>query len=252
MIETSTNLLSQPHPVLYSYRRCPYAMRARMGIWASGLEVEQREIVFWDKPNEMLQASPKGTVPVLILENGQVIDESLDILLYALHQNDPYQWLPSKEPERSLADSLVALNDQFKPFLDHYKYADRHPEKTQYEHREDGCFFLNHLESALTKNLYLLNNRVSFADIAIFPFVRQFANVDKNWWSTRPYVKVDQWLTALVESDAFAAVMKNRPTWEPKHHPLWVNEPELTTKDTFRDASQFRSHPSTNKEFGDN
>ncbi|MDX1795431.1 MAG: glutathione S-transferase [Hydrogenovibrio sp.] len=221
------------HPILYSYRRCPYAMRARMGVYASGIQVEQREIVFWDKPEPMLQASPKGTVPVLVT-GAEVIDESFDILLWALARSDRFGWLPESSDRYRQAKDWVSLNDyEFKPALDRYKYADRHPEHPQVVYRQQGEEFLAQCEAQLEKTLYLTGKQCSFADIAIFPFIRQFAHVDKTWWARRPYPKVYDWLKGHLDADYFRGVMKNRPVWQPGQHPLWVDEPELETRDQF-------------------
>jgi glutathione S-transferase len=138
------------HPVLYSYRRCPYAMRARVGLYLSGIQVEQREIVFWDKPEQMLQASPKGTVPVLVLPDGKVIDESRDIIFWALENraNHNLELAPSH-----LLDDInrwIDLNDNdFKEWLDKYKYADRFPEQSQEYYRCQALPFLNRIEESL-------------------------------------------------------------------------------------------------------
>ena len=227
------------HPVLYSYRRCPYAMRARMAIAASGLQVEQREIVFWDKPEEMMEASPKGEVPVLILPNGQVVDESRDIMIWALQKRDPLKWqLGSDQVESGMA-LMDACDFEFKEHLDHYKYADRFPEYSQMHYRKMGEEFLNRLESILVESqaahsvLALNGSRLSIVDIAIFPFIRQFVNVDKTWFEQGGYPCLQQWLAQHLQSDYFLAIMKNRPVWQTHFQPLWVIESELQTRDQF-------------------
>lgn len=237
--------MSESHPVLYSYRRCPYAMRARMGLYLSGVQVEQREIEFWDKPASMLQASPKGTVPVLVLPDGRVVEESFDIMLWALSQRDTYQWLDSKGELPVEQAALVAQCDhEFKTHLDHYKYADRLPEKPAKDYRAQGENFLQQLEDRLQTNRnqtggqYLFGTEISLADIAIFPFIRQFAHVDKDWFATANYPALRQWLRQQMEADYFKAIMKNRPKWEAGHVPLWLDEPELMTKDQFRKKAQ--------------
>lgn len=239
--------MSEIHPILYSYRRCPYAMRARMGLYLSEIQVEQREIEFWDKPESMLEASPKGTVPVLVLPDAQVVEESFDIMLWALSRKDPYKWLDSKGEIPSEQAALVQRCDyEFKAHLDHYKYADRFPEKSATYYREQGESFLQRLEAQLQESIkqakgkYLFGVEVSLADIAIFPFIRQFAHVDKDWFATSNYPALRQWLSQLMEADYFKAIMKNRPKWEAGHMPLWLDEPELTTKDQFRKKAQGR------------
>lgn len=231
------------YPVLYSYRRCPYAIRARMAIGASGLQVEQREIVFWDKPVEMLQASPKGTVPVLILPNGQVLDESRDIIDWALSENDPLNW----RLEAACQAQGIALMDEcdfeFKTHLDHYKYADRFPDQPPEVYRQQGEVFLQKLEDRLLKshssiNMLALNGAATSAvDIAIFPFIRQFAAVDKNWFAQAGYPLTKQWLNQHLNADYFMMTMKNRPVWQAEQHPLRVIEPELKTRDMFLDKA---------------
>jgi len=169
-----------PLPILYSYRRCPYAMRARMALHYAQVQVEIREISFGNKPKHMLEVSPKGTVPVLVLTDGQVIDESLDVMRWALAQRDSEDWLLQKNPElQANAFALIAENDgAFKQALDHYKYAVRFPENPPEFYRTQGEAFLQKLELSLDQNHYLLGQHQSIADIAIFPFIRQFSSVD--------------------------------------------------------------------------
>lgn len=232
------------HPVLYSYRRCPYAMRARMAIWASGIQVEQREIVFWDKPQSMMAASPKGTVPVLILPDGQVIDESLDIMLWALKQSDPQGWLRNEFGLESIMHWIERCDHEFKPHLDCYKYADQHPEFPQEVYRKQGEGFLQAIETVLQPAgksdalSSIFKGKVTLADIAIVPFVRQFANVDKGWFANANYPLLRHWLESHLRSDYFLGVMKNRPVWQPHHQPLWVLEPSLHTRNEFLKVAQ--------------
>lgn len=221
------------YPVLYSYRRCPYAMRARMGLFLAGIQVEQREIVFWDKPAEMLLTSPKGTVPVLVLPDGEVIDESRDILRWALEQTNS-SLLPQEEEVLAQMQQWIDENDeQFKYWLDRYKYAGDYPEQSQAAYREEGERFLQKLNEQFEQACYVLGDSLSMADIAIFPFVRQFANVDKAWFAQADYPALKRWLDGHLNSHYFKAVMKNRPVWQPDHRPLWLDEPELETRDQF-------------------
>lgn len=197
-----------PLPILYSYRRCPYAMRARMAIKLAAIDVEIREIVLRNKPAHMLQVSPKATVPVLVLPDGKVIDESLDIMYWALKEHPLIKGIDAN------FEALVLENDQvFKRALDAYKYPERQPHLTQLEHRAQGEIFLQKLESLLQKNQYLLSATLSLADIAIFPFVRQFAAVDTAWFAAAPYPKLQVWLERLVESTLFVSVMEKQPTY---------------------------------------
>jgi glutathione S-transferase len=197
-------------PILYSYRRCPYAMRARMALHYSGIEVEMREIALKAKPAAMLAASPKGTVPVLVLGDGRVIDESLDIMRWALAQHDPQEWL--QDAAQSLV--LIAENDgTFKQALDRYKYAERFPEHPQAVYRTQGEGFLVQLETALQGHAHLLGASPRLADIAIFPFIRQFAAVDPGWWETSPYPALRAWLEHWVGSGLFDGIMQKHPVW---------------------------------------
>ncbi len=192
-------------PILYSYRRCPYAMRARMALSYAGIAVEIREISLREKPAHMLQVSPKGTVPVLVLPDGTVIDQSLDIMYWALQQHDADGWLRADLEQTKL---LIAENDgAFKQNLDRYKYADRYPERAAECYREQGELFLELLEKHLHRHAFLMRDTISLADIAIFPFIRQFAAVDQPWFEASHYVKLRQWLATLVESRLFERVM---------------------------------------------
>ncbi|MCG9696476.1 glutathione S-transferase [Shewanella sp. Isolate11] len=203
------------HPTLYSFRRCPYAMRARLGLLAAHQIVMLREIVLKHKPEPMLQASPKGTVPVLILASGQVIDESLDIILWALRNNDPQDLLLKNSPtQQQAAMALIKHNDlQFKPWLDKYKYADRHPQHSEDYYRQQGEQFIDMLEQALSKQANLMGSKLSIADIGIFPFIRQFAHVNLAWWQSAPYPNVQAWLERQLNSELFINIMKKYPTW---------------------------------------
>lgn len=194
-------------PILYSYRRCPYAMRARMALRYAGVEVETLEITLREKPAHMLAISPKGTVPVLQLSSGEVLEQSLDIMRWALKQNDPDNWVLAEQEKD--AQTLIDENDSsFKRALDRYKYPERYPEFTQLEYRVQGELFLQKLEHLLALNSYLLSPKLSIADIAIFPFIRQFAAVDANWFAQAPYTKLRAWLSGLVESALFGVIMK--------------------------------------------
>lgn len=201
-------------PRLYSFRRCPYAMRARLGIVFAELQVELREIVLRNKPAQMLAISPKGTVPVLQLAGSdeRVIEESREILEWALAQNDPHGLLNT---DVAHANALIEQNDyKFKHWLDRYKYADRHPECTQLEYREKGEVFLQVLEELLGKNTYLLDDKISMADIGIMPFVRQFAHVDREVFYNLPYPHLQQWLTGWLEHPAFLLIMFKYQPWQ--------------------------------------
>ena len=202
---------------LYSFRRCPYAMRARLGLVFAGLQVELREIVLKHKPAQMLAISPKGTVPVLeLVEEGgsqrRVIEESRDILEWALQQSDPQGLLNT---DLAKASTLIERNDnEFKHWLDRYKYADRHPERSQLEYRQEGEVFLQALEALLGQNTFLLGERISLADIAVMPFVRQFAHVDREVFYSLPYPKLQKWLRDWLDHPVFKQVMVKYQPWQ--------------------------------------
>ena len=202
---------------LYSFRRCPYAMRARLAIVLAELKVELREIVLKNKPAQMLAISPKGTVPVLELvktdgSSRRVIEESRDILQWALEQHDPQAVL---DVEPASAQALIEQNDnEFKHWLDRYKYSDRYPELSQLEYRERGEVFLQVLETLLAKHRYLLGDTISSADIGIMPFVRQFAHVDQEVFYQLPYPHLQQWLRDWLQHPAFQQVMVKLPAWQ--------------------------------------
>jgi glutathione S-transferase len=192
-------------PLLYTFRRCPYAIRARLAIKISDVEVEMCEVDLRHKPQAMLDCSPKGTVPALQLVDGKVLDESLDIMRWALAINDPESWMNDSAEARE----LIAQNDSsFKQNLDRYKYADRYPEHSIEHHREQAELFLRLLNDRLTNQKYLMSDKPSFTDMAILPFVRQCANVDKEWFYASPYTDLIKWLDGLLQSDLFIAVMK--------------------------------------------
>ena len=190
---------------LYSFRRCPYAMRARMALRYSGVAVEIVEVSLKAKPAAMLAISPKGTVPVLDAD-GQVIDESLEIMRWALAQHDPDDWLLGGD---SRIAELIEANDQvFKVHLNRYKYAERYPEQPMEVYRAEGAVFLQRLDGLLEGRDYLLSNHLSLADVALLPFVRQFAHVDREWFAQTPYVRLQAWLQRFLESNLFTSIMK--------------------------------------------
>ena len=198
-------------PILYSYRRCPYAMRARMALKYAGIAVEHREIALRDKPRAMLLASPKGTVPVLCLGD-QVIDQSLDIMQWALTQSDPNGW---KNADESLARDWIEINDgPFKKLLDQYKYPNRHPELKQDDVLNAAMeLMLKPIESALSSSQFLLGNQITWVDVAIFPFIRQFSMVNPEEFAKLPLPATQKWLKHHLESALFQAVMEKHPTW---------------------------------------
>ncbi len=202
-------------PVLYSFRRCPYAMRARLALAISGQRCELREVVLRDKPQAMLSASAKGTVPVLITPQGSVIDESLDIMLWALEQNDPEGWLIPQCGSRATMLELIAQFDgEFKPHLDRYKYPNRHADGgTAPDHRAACATHLLALEQRLGDTAFLFGAHATIADMAIAPFVRQFAHTDDDWFASQPWPNLFGWLSAWENSTLFNRVMQKYAPW---------------------------------------
>lgn len=201
-------------PILYSYRRCPYAMRARMALSYAGIQVEIREIALREKPAHMLAVSPKGTVPVLVLASNEVLEQSLDIMDWALQQSDVDEWIIQDQAGQKLTADLIVTNDgAFKKSLDKYKYAIRFPENPPEIYRAQGEEFLQRLEILLQQNTYLCRNTISKADVAIFPFVRQFSMVDENWFESADYPSLKAWLNGLLNSQLFLGVMQKYPVW---------------------------------------
>lgn len=206
-------------PVLYSFRRCPYAIRARLGLLSAGLTVELREVDLKRKPAELLALSPAATVPVLDLGAGQVLLHSLDILQWALRQHDPGGWLsPAND---ALARELVHTTDtDFKRWLDRYKYAERFPERSAVDWRAEavGCL-IEPLEAWLLEHPHIGGANRCWADAAVFPFVRQFAAVDPAWWSAAPFPATRRWLDEWLGSPLFEAAMQKVPVWAPDAPP---------------------------------
>jgi glutathione S-transferase len=211
-------------PVLYSFRRCPYAMRARLALREAGIRCELREVVLRDKPAELLAASPKGTVPVLALPEGTVLDQSLDIMLWALRCHDPGDWLHrhgNGEPLESMLALVAACDGDFKHHLDRTKYPGRHAGAQSAEwHRQAACAFLEGLESRLHRTAWLAGDAPALADMAVAPFVRQFAHVDAAWFAARPWPRLQSWLAGWEASPRLAAVMGKHPPWRAGQAPV--------------------------------
>ena len=191
-------------PVLYSFRRCPYAMRARLALASAGITVELREVLLRDKAPELLAASPKGTVPVLVLE-GKVIEESIDIMRWALEQADPEGWL------KGANETLILASDgEFKTALDQYKYSREDVEAP----REAAPVFLCKLDGILAGQPFLAGAQRGLADMATLTFVRQFANVDRPWFESQNWPNLINWLDNFLASARFAAIMQKYPKWQ--------------------------------------
>lgn len=209
--------------IFYSFRRCPYAMRARLALKYTGLPAELREVDLNAVPAELSAASSKNTVPVLVAPDGTVIDESWDIVLWALRQNDPDNWLGDDEGNVIPADQVMEINDfSFKEDLDHYKYFERYPEHPQEYYRKRGEEFLEELDETLSESRYLLGDQMSLADIGVFPFIRQFVCVDRDWFDQTPYLHLRKWLDEWLASDLFESVMVKHPVWKPGDDPVYL------------------------------
>lgn len=210
-LQTHSGLMD---PVLYSFRRCPYAMRARLAIAVSSTGCAMREVKLSAKPEAMLAASPKGTLPVLVLPDGKVIDESLDVMRWALAMRDPEHWLEGDDT------ALIDRNDgPFKHDLDRYKYPERYG-ADPFKHRMLSMDFLRELDGRLYRTGQLCGPRRSLADAAIMPFVRQFAAVDKLWFSDQPLQQLKIWLADHISSELFSTIMLRVPPWSPGDRPV--------------------------------
>ena len=198
-------------PILYTYRRCPYAMRARMALQYAGVQVEHREIELRNKPQSMLRLSPKGTVPVLDVD-GLVLDQSLDIMRWALKVSDLDGWNILDE---DIAQIWIERNDQrFKNVLDQYKYPNRYPTINPATVLDDAiALMLIPMERALESTLYLLGNKITWVDVAIFPFIRQFSMVNQKKFETLPFPQIKRWLNEQINSQLFISVMDKYPVW---------------------------------------
>jgi len=227
-------------PILYSFRRCPYAIRARMALAYAEITYELREVSLKNKPREMLEISPKGTTPVMQIfsearglsplfnrggetsaQDFMVLEESLDIMRWALQQNDPLHWGNLSDEDLAIADQLITTNDrEFKQALDRYKYANRFPERSPEFYRQQAEEFLEVLEQRLRENSqfingqFLMGDRQTFVDVAIFPFVRQFAYVDIEWFNSSSYLNLQRWLKWHESSALFELAMQKFPLWE--------------------------------------
>lgn len=210
-------------PVLYSFRRCPYCIRAHMALKYASLEIILRNVELSDLPAEALAVSPHATVPSLVIGENDFMDESWDIVKWATQNNDPENWLGVDNEYLNDAEMLVETNDfSFKDDLDHYKYADRHPEHSMEYYRQRCEEFLEELNDMLEENNFLLAEVITIADIAIFPFIRQFAMVDKDWFDKAPYPGLQRWLSFMLDTEWFGEAFKKRDTWEPGSEDIYL------------------------------
>ena len=206
-------------PVLYSFRRCPYAIRARMTLCHCNIRVELREVMLANKPDAMLQASGKGTVPILVLKNKTVLDQSLEIMRWAIDRSYPDKSNPdswSVQGSSELENHLIKINDfEFKRLLDGYKYGQSSASLARIDYRDKAEEFLEQLENLLAENVFLLGETKSLADVSVFPFIRQFAGVDPIWFGKSNYKRLAVWLDSFTKSDLFSKSMTKYPIWEP-------------------------------------
>ncbi len=216
-------------PILYSFRRCPYAIRARMALGYANIPYELREVSLHNKPEALLRVSPKGTVPVLVVTDDHIIEQSLDIMRWATTQCKPQleNWLTYTPKQADTVTSLIDQNDTaFKTILDAYKYPDRVSDNcpTGTAARQQAeTMFLTPLETRLQQTRFLVSGDVTLADVVIFPFIRQFARVDQQWFDAAPYPRLQHWLTFFLDSALFNAVMQTYPVWEPDATACIVN-----------------------------
>lgn len=201
-------------PILYSFRRCPYAMRARLALEAGGIEVTLREIVLRDKAPEFLATSEKATVPVMVLDDGAILEESLGIIRWALDTSDAGEKLtPDQGSMRGALALIERMDADFKPHLDAYKYLYRSDQVAAFAAREKALVFLYELDEMLAGQDYLMGQKRSVADIGVAPFVRQFAHVDRDWFYGQDWENLKPWLLGFLESEIFKRIMKKYPKW---------------------------------------
>jgi len=201
-------------PILYSFRRCPYAMRARLALEAGAIKVELREVVLRDKAPEFLVLSEKATVPIMLLNDGMILEESLDIMRWALDASEAGEKLmPDQGNMRDALALIERMDTDFKPHLDAYKYLYRSDQVAAFAARKMALVFLSELDEMLAGQAYLMGQKRSVADIGVAPFVRQFAHVDRDWFYAQTWENLKLWLQAFLESGAFKRIMKKYPKW---------------------------------------
>ena len=215
---------NKKYPILYSFRRCPYAMRARLAIKASGLIVEIREVELKNKPKEFLNISPKATVPIVCISSKQIIEESLDIMEWALKINDPLKLLKNEKLNIIEIHSILnKLENEFKQNLDRYKYSSRFDLPNPKLYRDKNLQTLNEFNNLLQNNKGIYSSNLSLLDYAVFPFVRQFRNVNSVWFDSLELKFLQTWLYELIDSDEFSSIMKKYEIWKPNQKPIYTN-----------------------------
>ena len=216
--------INTKYPILYTFRRCPYAMRARLAIKASGVIVEIREVKLKNKPKELLNISPKATVPVLYISSKKIIEESLDIMKWALEINDPLKLLKQEKLNKiEVHNTLNKLENDFKQNLDRYKYSSRFDQPNPELYRDKNLRILNQFNNLLQHNKGIYSSHLSLLDYAIFPFIRQFRNVNSVWFDSLELKFLKSWLYELIDSDEFSSIMKKNLIWEPNQKPIYTN-----------------------------
>ena len=216
--------INRKYPILYSFRRCPYAMRARLAIKASGLTVEIREVELKNKPKEFLNISPKATVPIVCISSKQIIEESLDIMEWALKINDPLKLLKNEKLNRIEIHSILnKLENEFKQNLDRYKYSSRFDLPNPKLYRDKNLQTLNEFNNLLQNNKGICSSNLSLLDYAVFPFIRQFRNVNSVWFDSLELKFLQTWLYELIDSDEFSSIMKKYEIWKPNQKPIYTN-----------------------------
>ena len=215
---------NRKYPILYSFRRCPYAMRARLAIKASGIIVEIREVELKNKPKEFLSVSPKSTVPIVYISSKQIIEESLDIMEWALKINDPFKLLKYEKLNRiEIHNILNKLENEFKQNLDRYKYSSRFDLPSPKLYRDKNLQTLNEFNKLLQNNKGICSSHLILLDYAIFPFIRQFRNVNSVWFDSLELKFLQTWLYELIDSDEFSSIMKKYEIWKPNQKPIYTN-----------------------------
>ena len=215
-------------PILYTFRRCPFAIRARSALYFSKTKFEIREVLLSKKPPQMIEASQKGTVPILVLKD-LVFDESFDIVVWSLNNNDELNLLnPYKENKKNTIRLISKIDNEFKYHLDRYKYSSRYENDHDFlgklKHRNIALSFLNEIEEVLKENTYLYQNKISILDLCIFPLIRQFKIADIEWFRNNQRLKnINSWLEGILNEDFFKIIMRKYKPWESSKAPEYFS-----------------------------
>ena len=207
------------YPILYSFRRCPYAMRVRFVLRKAKIKIELRAILLKKKPKEFLKLSKDGTVPILLIPGKTVIQESLDIIFWAFDQKKNEK----ESVDQKSLDLIKKIDTCFKKNLDNYKYPNKFDIKNTKKYRDKNLSYLHILNEKLKEKKFLKSDELSFLDYSIFPFIRQFRNVDPNWFDSLKFDYLINWFSFIVESKEFNDIMKKYSVWEPKNNPIITN-----------------------------